>query len=282
MKIAAGAIAAAAAIAAGVFFLARGGSAPAAEPTTPVAVRAFLDRVPVAFGDPVTARVVVALDRSAVRPQTLHLVDDVAPFTTLAAPRTTRATSGRLQTVTVEQRVACLTAPCLARTIALPKVRVSVESRDGGTARAATAWRPVHLRSRVTAADLARSSPRFAADATPPAPHSRIPATPLQVLAALAAAAAVALLALEVRARARRRRPEAEGDELARALRLVREAEQRPAADRRRALGLLARLLRPRHDTLGRTASDLAWSRPTPETPAVDALVVDVEREQAG
>jgi hypothetical protein len=278
----AAAAAAAAVVAVGVFFLARGGSPPAGEPTAPIAVRASFDHASIGFGDPVTARVVVALDRDAVRPGTLHVDHDLAPFTTLTVPRTTRSVAGRLETVTIEQRVACLVAACLSRTIALPRAHASVQSHDGGTQTASAAWRRLHLRSRVTAADLARAAPRFAADTTPPPPHRRVSATPLELVAALVAGAAVVLLALEAAARARRRRPGDEGDELARALRLVREAEERPVPDRRRALGLLARLLRTRDAALERAASDLAWSRRAPERPAVDALVGDVEREPAG
>ena len=65
-------------------------------------------------------------------------------------------------------------------------------------------------------------------------------------------------------------------DELARALRLAREAEGRPAPDKRRALGLLARLL---GKPLATEASDLAWRRPPPERESLHALVSEVERE---
>jgi hypothetical protein len=79
----------------------------------------------------------------------------------------------------------------------------------------------------------------------------------------------------------RRRRRPASVDELGRALRLAREAERRPEQDRRRALGLLARLLEARDRRLAGTASDLAWSKPTPERDALTTLVRDVEREVA-
>jgi hypothetical protein len=184
--------------------------------------------------------------------------------------------------VSVTQRVACLTAPCLARRIALPRVRVSVAGRDGGTTTVSAPWRRLLVRSRITPSELAKASPPFAADAAPPAPSYRVApetaATVLVVVAALAAAGAAALLALEAFAVARRRWRVAAGDELARALRLVREAEQRPVPDRRRALALLARLA---PSNLGREASDLAWSEPPPEPPAIDALASQVESERA-
>ena len=276
MKIAA-AVVLGAAVGAGVFLLAGGGTAESIEPTAPVAVRAAFDSTAISFGDPATARIVVALDRDAVNPDTLRVDDSLAPFTALSAPRTSRQVAGRLETVTIAQRIACLTEACLARTIKLPRARVTVQARDGSTSTASAAWRPLHLRSRVSANDLERSSPRLAADTTPPPVDEQISATPFEIIAGLAAAAAVALLALQAVARTRRRRAPADGDELARALRLVREAEERPATDRRRAVGLLARLL---HGDRRRRANDLAWSRPAPEPPAVDALVTDVERER--
>jgi hypothetical protein len=279
------AAAVAAGVAVGAVLLAGGGAAPATTPAVPVAVRATLDPHLAGLGDALTARVVVALDRDAVRPATLRVNDDLAPLTALSAPATVRTVSGRLETVTIVQRVACMTDPCLERTISLPKVHVSVTSRGGEPSTASTSWRPLRIRSRVTPADLSRASPRFEADATPDAPSYRISpstaATLLDVIAGLAAAGAGALLALEALAAARRRRRAVTRDELERALRLVREAERRPPPDRRRALALLARLLRSRDAGLGRAARDLAWSRPAPEPRALDELAADVERERS-
>ena len=68
-------------------------------------------------------------------------------------------------------------------------------------------------------------------------------------------------------------------DEFARAVRLAREAGARPDPDRRRALGLLARLLDDRDRRLAESARDLAWAEPAPDREALAALVVDVERE---
>lgn len=279
MRPAAVALAAAAVAAVLVLLLAPGGSTPGIAPTTPTAVRASFEPALVQFGDPVTAHVVVTLDRDAVRAETLHVSDDLAPFTALAPAHTTRTVAGRLETVSITQRVACLTEPCLARTIALPPVRASVASRSGGVSRVSAPWRRLQVRSRVSSADLARATPRFAADTAPASPVYRVApgtaATVLEIVAALAAAAAVALIALEAFAFARRRRRVEDGDELARAIRLVRESEQRPVPDRRRALSLLSRV------APSTAASDLAWSEPPPEPQAVDALVARVEAERS-
>jgi len=281
------AVAAAAAIAAVIVLLTVGGGpAPAAEPSAPVVVRAVLADPVVQLGDPIVTRVVVELDRDRVRPGTLRVAASLAPLTALSTPTRTTTRAGKLETVTIAQRAACLTAPCLARTVALRPVRVTVTASSGGTAAATASWRPLRLRSRLTAADLAPSTPTFAADTAPGRPSYRVApgraATVLEVVAALAAAAAAALLAFETLGVVRRRRRAVDVDELSRAIRLVREAEARPAPDRRRALALLARLLQSRDGALGRTARDLAWSRRAPEPPPVDELVSRIERGRTG
>ena len=275
-------LASAVAAAAVALLIAHGGSAPAVEPAALLTVRASFDRSLVDFGDAVTARVVATVDRDQVRSGTLRVQADLAPFTSLSGKSESRTVSERLETLTVTQRVACLTAACLARRITLPRIRASATTQDGTPATAATSWPRLQLRSRVTAADLARAEPRFAADTATDPPSFRVApgraALALALVAALAAAAAAALAAFEVTRRARRGETT---DELERALALVREAEERPAPDRRRALALLARLLRSRDPALERSASDLAWSAPPPEPPAVDELVTRVEQEHA-
>jgi hypothetical protein len=266
----------------GILLVDHGGSAPSVEATAPLAVRASLDRSSVQFGDALTARVDVVVARDEVDADTLRVSRDLAPLTILSTPSATKTGSGHLQTVSIRQRVACLTAPCLARSITLPRVHVAAVGRDGRRLTASAGWRHLALGSRVATGDLAAASPPFAADTEPAGASYRLSpstaATIIELVAALAAVGAVALISFELVALARRRRPSTSGDELDRALRLVREAERRPAPDLRRALALLARLLHTRDRSLGAAASDLAWSERTPEPQAVDSFVTDVER----
>ncbi|MGZ4155351.1 MAG: hypothetical protein ACXVQ0_12825, partial [Actinomycetota bacterium] len=102
-----------AAAVAAVLLLGRSGSAPATAPTAPVIVRSAFDPPVVEFGDALTARVVVLLDRDAVRPQTLKVTEALAPLTQLSAAKTARTVHGRLETVSITQRVACITDACL-------------------------------------------------------------------------------------------------------------------------------------------------------------------------
>jgi hypothetical protein len=268
-----------------ILLLAHSSSTPGGAPTVPLAVHVTFAPPLVQFGDPTTVRIDLELDRGAVKSKTLHVTTDLTPLTALAAARTSRTVSGRLETVSIVQRVACLSDPCLAKTVTLHPVRASVTTRSGGVSSASSSSL-LQLGSRVTAADLATATPHFAADTASPAPSYRIaPSTAgpvLDVIAALAAAGAAALVALQVLAVRRRRRREDTADELARALRLVREAETRPVPDRRRALALLARVLRNRDVRLGPAVSDLAWSEPPPDPQAIDALISGVEGERAG
>jgi hypothetical protein len=250
-----------------------------------LAVHASFDTRAPRFGAAIRSHVVVTIDRTRAREDTVRVVDDVAPLTALAAARTTRTTRGDTLVIAVDRSVACLDEACVSdrgvATLTLGRVLVTAVGNDGRTLRVSASRPELRVRGRVTTADLARARPPFRADTTPPAPSYRVAPSTLAALLDAAAAvlglAAVAVVARAALARARRRRREAPVDELARALRLAREAEGRPVPDRRRALGLLARLLG--RSPLGERTSGLAWSRPAPQPAEVAGLVDDVERE---
>jgi hypothetical protein len=274
------------AAAAGVLLLGRSSAQRPISSARPLTVRAFFAPQNVQFGDELTARVVVLLDRDAVRVGSLRINNGFAPLTQLGAERTTRTRRGRLAVVSASVPAACLAEACAADAgetpIALPPVTVQVTSMRGGTLRGTARWPTLHVTSRVGAADLAAAKPPFRGDTLPPAPTYRIApntlALVLDVLAALLAAAGVGLATWNGLALARRRRAPPAADELELALRRTREAEARPAPERRRALGLLARLLDARDRRLAGAASELAWSEPTPEPEALSTLVTQVER----
>ena len=253
----------------------------------PLVVRATFDASTVQFGDAIGTHVVVLLDGTRVRPGSLRIVADVAPLTPLSPVQTTRIVHGNTITIAVARPYSCLSSVCVASsgdaTPALPRVTATVVTRDGRTVRAAATWPTLHIRGRVSTADLSQSRPPFLADLTPESPSYRVTPSALAWLLdglAIALGLAAAALAAHTGARLmRRRRVEPAGDELERALRLAREAEARPVPDRRRALGLLARLLGSRYGPLAGAASELAWAKPEPEGAAVATLVADVERE---
>ena len=270
---------------AGVLALSHSSSGPAIAARAPIVVAAGFDSTTPQFGDRVTSQIVIELDRRVVQPRTLRFTYGLAPLTQLAAPLTSRLIRGDVELVAITVPVACLSGPCVTHsgvtTIALPPVRATVSGLDGRPEHASGAWPRLRVRSRVTAADLAAAQPPFEAYASPPPPTYRVSpgalATLLDVLAALCAAGAVALAAWQAAIRARRR-PARRGDGLERALRLARESERLPVPQRRRALGLLARLLV--RDELSSAASDLAWSERTPEPADLEALVSAIEQRR--
>jgi hypothetical protein len=266
----------------GLLALGHSASGPSVTPTAPLAVATSLDPAAPQFGDRMLARVVVALDTNLVQGQTLTLSDDLAPLTQLGPARTSRSTQGSLELVTVAIPVSCLSAPCAARNgvarVGLPLVRAAVTRRNGRIARASAAWPTLAVGGRVTASDLAASSPPFEAGTAPPTATYRIDpatlATLLDLLAVLFALCGIGLAGWQVRAFLERRRPQPGA--LERALRLTREAEQRPAPDRRRALALLDRALG--RDQRAGAARRLAWSEPLPEPHDLEQLVSDIEQ----
>jgi hypothetical protein len=253
----------------------------------PLTVRAVFVPGVVEFGDAVTARIVVTLDRDSVRTSSLRVVYGVAPLTQLGRTRERHVNRGNAQIVTYELRAACLTDPCVAasarRSVAPAPVQAVVARTTGATVHAAAAWVPLTVSGRVTAADLSAASPPFRVDTAPPAPSYRVRPSLLGALldgaGAILVACAVGLAAAAL-LRARRPRHAGQTDELTHALELARAARTRAEPDRRAAVGYLARLLARRGTELAPAADDLAWSRPAPTPDSLTALVEDVERER--
>jgi hypothetical protein len=277
------AVAAIAAAVTAVLLLGRAAPVHGVEPATALVVRTSFDPPAAQFGDRVVAHVVVLADRGVLDTSKLHVTEDVAPLTALGPARVTRTVRGRLLVVSYELPAVCVTEQCLAKRLRLPAARADAPRRGGGVVRVTTAWPELEMRGRVTAADLAKSRPPLRSDTSMPSVTYRIaPATLsflLDLAAALLAATGVALGAWQAAALLRRRRGSDTRDELERALALVHEAETRPPEDRRRAVGLLARLLRQRDERLAGEAGDLAWSEPKPAPDELAALAARVVRE---
>jgi hypothetical protein len=139
------------------------------------------------------------------------------------------------------------------------------------------------VQGRVTKSALAGGAASLRADTSPPAVSYRIPPSTLAWLltaaALLSAGAAVALAGLEV-TRMRRARMRRAPDPLTQALAFVRESEQRPPPDRRRALDRLARVLPG--DRGAETVRDLAWSEPEPQAAQISSLVEEFDPPGGG
>jgi hypothetical protein len=269
-----------------VILLARGTSSGAGAASS-FGVRAALDRETVEFADPVTATVTVVLDRSSLGPADVHLTQSLAPLVQLGTTHVTHSTQDGLNVVTYTSRASCLDQRCIAdkggKTVSLRPAAVEVEGHSKQTA----VWPVLQIRPRVSQADVAQPHPPLRADTTPPpveySVRPRTLALALEIAAAVLAAAGVLLAGWTAASLVRGRRRRLEGlTGLERALALAREAEQRPAPDRRRALGLLARLLGSREPQLAGAADELAWSAPPPTRDDLATLVAQVEQEVNG
>jgi hypothetical protein len=247
----------------------------------PLKARAGFADATVQFGELIHTRISVVVDGS-VRSGSVRIVDDPAPLTTVSLPHASRTGD----VIEVTRDAICLASSCVSGTgSTTPKLApatVTATLKSGRSVRVVVAWPELTVRGRVTGGDLMHAQPPFRASLLPPAPTYRTAPGPLAWLfdaaALVLALAAAALVLVQVRRWDRSRGRAAPADELARALRLAREAEGRPAPDRRRAAGLLARLLGARDAALARSASDLAWAQPQPEPEALESLVGEVER----
>jgi hypothetical protein len=258
---------------------------PAGASDVPLTLRASLAPSSVGVGDPFFVRVDVRLAGGADAADVRFEIDP-GPFTALDAPRVERLEVAGEPVARATQRLACLGVGCLPgdrpRELMLPAAR----ARLAGPA--VTAVGPVlRLRvvPRVSAAERERTDLLFRRTTEPPKPAYRL--SPALVTGLLyAAASAFALLgaivvATEVRRRRRRERPVVL-DPLVRAIQLARDSLARPTPDRRRATGLLARLLAERGaKPLAASAGAVAWSAPPPRPAAIEELAREAETTAA-
>jgi hypothetical protein len=243
--------------------------APAA-PAADVHVTTSISPRPTRFGDVIHATLTVR-SSAAVTVQ-----EGFAPFQVVHASTTRNGAVG-----TWRFDLQCLEARCApgpgARSISPAPARV----RAGSTVVVAR-FPAVLVEPRVTEAQVANPRRSFMHPTTPPPPSFRFSpgATQRVLIAASAGLVLVALLLVMPLLRPRRAAAPAEPvDPLERALALVEAARTRPPADRRRALGLLARVLRKLGATAtGQAAADLAWSEPEPDPTRMSRLVDRVEK----
>lgn len=261
------------------------------DPAAPIEAIVRLSPEKVYFGDTVTARVDVTLDRARVRPGSVEVVTGFDPWEPLGKPVETRADGESTTHLRTTWRLRCLQSVCLPPTtgFTVPFQPVTVTFRPIGDAPAdplVIAWPRLKVSSRL---DDEAASPAPGSGSSPfqmpwradlvgmPAPSFRFDPDKLQV-PLFAAAGVLALLGLGLLWVARpRRRPapvEVEAppppppplSPLEHALQLLVDgAAVNGATDRRRALELLAGALAQLGDVeLARRARELAWSRGTP------------------
>ncbi len=257
---------------------------------TSLSVETSLDPNPAFFGDAVIARVAVTVEGGSIRPGSLKLRLHFGPFAATRIPSSAGAGAGGSAVYRYELQ--CLGEQCLPgsapKRIVLPPVLVSASAPDGTRLSARAAWQPAVVLSRLTKGDLAKTQPPFRWPAAlPPPAYAISPGLLVGLSAALAGLLALAALSLFVpllqplARRVRGRPPPVALDPLAAAIAYTREAAKRPdQADRRKAIGLLARRLEAVGEhALAEAAETAAWSESPPSPGVADGIADEVERE---
>jgi len=239
------------------------------------------------FGDVVSARVEVLLDRGRVDPAAVRLRSSFEPYEPAAPQRTERLDAGELTRLRFTFRLRCLVEACLALTAANGFAFPAGAVLEGGERVAAFEWPEIALRWRVAQPGTEPGSAgawRVNITEVPAATFRIAPGVLVGLLAALAGvlvAAGVVLLVAALRRTpsAPRRLPPLE-----RALLLLDAARRRAEfEEERKALDLLAvELSRHGESDLARAASELAWARLRPASEATDRLTERVGELVAG
>jgi len=251
---------------------------------TGVSYRATLSPREALFGDPLDARVDVAVDRARVSPSTVRVHIDLRPYKVVSTERVAR-TSGNVTRIETRYRLLCLETACLPggpeRTLKFAPVRVTWRDDTGRRQTQSLLWPPLRQASRVDPRDLAEPTLRSDVVRQPAVTWSVNPSLVVWLLL-LAAAALLVYPALLVFRAARRRWHVMRTSRferlspLERALELLRRAAAGGEDARsRRALERVARELQGH--SLADDAERLAWSRPQPSGDDMDELRDRVE-----
>jgi hypothetical protein len=272
-----------------------GGGSDVPEPTvaSPSGIQAYadLDTYSVHFGDTVTAKVEVTLDRARVDPDSVRVRADFTPWKPIGPPQVVRRDGRSTTYVETRYTLRCLESFCTTpeeqSLQGFPAARVGYTARGPGdekdtpkTVRVAWPQLLVTARYAPPSASQSASQPptRWQADLlTLPAATYRIGPWGLTlILLGLSALLAAAAVAIVLRIRPRPTPPVAVAvpgspgigmTPLEYALELLEDpARVNGSGDQRRALELVADGLVHRGDgVLGRAARALAWSRSVPK-----------------
>lgn len=278
-----------------VLVLWNGGGSDTPEPTvtSPSGIQAYadLDRYKVHFGDTVTARVEVSVDRARVDPDSIRIDTDFTPWKATGPPTVVRR-DGR-STTYLETRY---TLRCLESFCTTPEeqsiqgfraARVAYTARDqaaggAGPRTVEAAWPQILVTARYAPPSASRSSGQSSTQwqanllSLPAATYRIGPWALVGLLLAAAAALAAAAVLIVLRTRPRPTASDVVAapstwagpgiTPLEYALELLEDPGRvNGSGDQRRALELVADGLVDRGDgTLARIARALAWSRPVP------------------
>lgn len=238
------------------------------------------------FADTVTARVDAVVDRTQVDPGSVEIDASFAPWEQVGAPKLSTVETATTMHRTIVYTLRCIDVTCLPRgTVVqpfhLPVVTVTAESTGGASIVVKRPWPPVNVAGRFLPPVIGAVRPQLVPETRAPTPRFAVSpsdsALAFDVVACLLGLGVIALTAVEARRYVARRRGSVDDrPALVRALGLIREARSRDAADRRRAVALLARLL-PDPGAERSAAAEIAWSKPDPSPEELERLAEAVE-----
>jgi hypothetical protein len=254
------------------------------------------------FGDVVTLRARVIVDRRTVDPGSVGLDARFTPFRVRSQARAVTSIGDHAARVDFTYRVQCVTVDCLIAAgtkeksgailttpILLRSATVLEKLRTGTSTRAPLAWPPVVIGLRLTSHEATNGNASAGPFSAPPVSYAVSPGLAAGLLLGLGVVLALVagyFLAAAVRGKPvpLRLRVPAHLSPLERALALVRvAATEDTAVEARKALErLAAELRRSGHPDLTETARRLAWSQERPSPDAVEELVGDVSRSVNG
>jgi hypothetical protein len=268
-------------------------AAPVASKRAPVTVAADVTPRTHLFGDTLTARIDLVIDREAVGPARPRVERSFAPYVVERAT-ISRRDAGRFSQVRYTFRLRCLVATCISPSgrarVRFAPVHVFYRSASGKAREARTTWPSVELYTRLASVPREeQSTSRFATPVAAPwradlvsVPPVSDRASPTLLVVALLLAAGLLLLpagVLAYRALPRRTSPSWEAwlarlAPLDRALAVLERARtEGDATARRRALERLGMELRARGaEGLARAALELAWAEAAPTSEAISRL----------
>ncbi len=257
-----------------------------ASASAPIEVTTSISPDWIYFADTVTARVDVVADRTQVDASSVQIAASFAPWEEARDPEVSTVETATTMQRTIVYTLRCIDVTCVPRgTVVqpfhLPAVTVTAESSSQASIVVRQPWPPVNVAGRFLPPETGAVRPQLVLETR--APSMRFDVSPnggalaFDVAAGLLGLAAVGLASIEARRYAGRRRSRADDrPPLVRALDLIREARSRDAADRRRAVALLARLL-PHHAAEQSAAAEIAWSKPDPSPEELERLADEVE-----
>jgi hypothetical protein len=254
------------------------------------------------FGDLVTLRADVIVDRRAIDPASVAVDARFSPFRLASHARRVRSVEGHAARVEYTYGLQCVSPDCLlaagkrgakgailSTPIVLRPARVVARLRSGTSTTEPLAWPRIVVDLRLTPGEVSDGDPSVGPFPTPAPSYAISPDLAGGLLLAggvLLALAAGYLLAGAVRGKPLplRLRVPAHLTPLERALALVRvaAAEETPVESRKALERLAAELRRSGHADLNDAAGRLAWSQEQPSPDAVEELVGDVTRSLNG